>query len=341
MVVVQLPIMRLSLLKFLLKNGILRPFFLPGLDTCMVMFLPEIFRSSAENLLWVAQFASHGCGVPVDEPVILDFSGLRQFDGNLLAALGVLVSKWKSDNRCVCVGDGFADLPQDIQSSEFFKDLPFFSAEGGIASSTCRVCGDKANPRCEALPYRKFSRMDSEAQADFVTELFKYDAWPKMTESVRDALVSCILELFSNAQEHSESEQGVFACGCISSLNHRMLYVTIADAGIGFRVKIENVIGNKMKSSEAIDWGMTEGNTVRQGNPGGLGLKILKEFIVKNDGMLSILSDCGYWELASGQVRMQELDCSFPGTVVTVAVNMDDPKSYRMVGEVADKEASI
>ena len=57
--------------------------------------------------------------------------------------------------------------------------------------------------------------------------------------------------------------------------------------------------------------------------------------------MLSILSDCGYWELASGQVRMQELDCSFPGTVVTVAVNMDDPKSYRMVGEVADKEASI
>ena len=59
----------------------------------------------------------------------------------------------------------------------------------------------------------------------------------------------------------------------------------------------------------------------------------LKEFISKNDGKLSVLSDQGYWEWSSGRERTREFTCSFAGTGVTIVINMDDPQSYRMASE--------
>ncbi|MDO5320234.1 MAG: ATP-binding protein [bacterium] len=266
-----------------------------------------------------------------------DFSNLSDFDENLCAALGVLVSRWQARNRCVQVRLNGASVLPVIKRNSFLGELEiphaWYNHLPGLAPDR-NIRIEDANQQVHSLPYRRIKKTDVEAQAAYVSEVVNEDYWPRMTPALKEALTSCILEVFNNAEEHSESEAGVFVCGYVGKAGQRQLRISIADAGIGFRAKIEKALGKKLSSCKAIVWGMTEGNTVRKGNPGGLGLKLLREFINKNDGKLSVLSDRGYWELSAGKERVKELDNSFPGTLVTIVVNTDDPKSYRLVSEV-------
>ena len=90
-----------------------------------------------------------------------------------------------------------------------------------------------------------------------------------------------------------------------------------------------------MRASDAIDWAMTGTNTTRQGDvPGGLGLKILRDFIELNEGTLSVVSGNGYWCSAPNGMRRKEMVDPFPGTIVTIEVDTSDPKGYQMVDEI-------
>lgn len=303
----------------------------------MVIVFPRTLRTSAGNLLWVAQHVAQCGSMQTTPEVVFDFSQLQDFDVNLCAALGVIVNRWRKENRRVGVRMNAQPVLSTLKQNGFLRELTipyaWYNYLPGLAPDR-NIFFEDAESKVYPLPYRKIGHADNDAQAKYVTEIFNEQWWPRMTTAVRDALASCILEVFNNAVEHSESEDGFFVCGHVGKSGQKQLRISIADAGIGFRAKIEKVMKIKMTSSAAIAWGMTEGNTVRQGIPGGQGLKILKEFISKNDGKLSVLSDQGYWEWSSGRERTREFTCSFPGTVVTIVINMDDPKSYRMSSEV-------
>lgn len=303
----------------------------------MVLVFPQTLRTSAGNLYRMTEIATRSEGLAANEEIVLDFSAVRDLDENLCAALGVFVNRWKSEKHRVSVKLEALTVLSTFKRNHFLNEvhLPYswYNYLPGLAPER-NIQEENADDQVYPLPYRRFQRTDTEAQAEYVKGLLNKEWWPRMTAAVKDALTSCILEVFNNAEEHSESDHGVFVCGHVGKSGQRQLRISIADAGIGFRAKIEKAIGKKMSSSKAIEWGMTEGNTVRRGgNPGGLGLKLLKEFISKNDGRLSVLSDKGFWELSSGKEKTTEFDCSFPGTVVTIVVNTDDPKSYRMASE--------
>lgn len=303
----------------------------------MVIVFPKTLRTSAEDLCWMTEIATRVLVLPQKEEIVLDFSSVRDFDENLCAALGVFVNRWKSESRRVSVNRNAISVLSMFKRNHFLNEvrLPYswYNYLPGLSPDKS-IGVDGSDSKVYPIPYRRFDRTDTDAQADYVKALFNAEWWPRMTDAVKDALISCLLEVFNNAEEHSESDCGVFVCGYVRKAGQRQLRISIADAGIGFRAKIEKTLGKKMLSARAIEWGMTEGNTVRQGNPGGLGLKLLKEFIVKNDGRLNVLSDRGFWELASGKEKVKELDFSFPGTVITIVVNTDDPKSYRLANEV-------
>ncbi|MGN0877088.1 MAG: ATP-binding protein [Kiritimatiellia bacterium] len=285
----------------------------------------------------MASIAAQVDAVVDHRDVFLDFSNLSDFDENLCAALGVLVSRWKTRDRRVHVLVNGAQALPVIKRNGFLGELEipyvWYNHLPGLAPDR-NIRIEDANQQVHSLPYRRIKKTDVEAQAAYVSEIVKEDYWPRVTPALKEALTSCILEVFNNAEEHSESEAGVFVCGHVGKAGQRQLRISIADAGIGFRAKIEKALDKKLSSCKAIAWGMIEGNTVRKGNPGGLGLKLLREFISKNDGKLSVLSDRGYWEFSSGKERVKELDHSFPGTLVTIVINTDDPKSYRLVSEV-------
>jgi hypothetical protein len=143
-----------------------------------------------------------------------------------------------------------------------------------------------------------------------------------------------IFEIFSNAVLHSGTEHGIFSCGQFFP-NKQCLDFSITDLGVGIRERVNQRTGLALSSVEAIKWALSAGNTTKSGPiPGGLGLKILQEFIRLNAGRMQIVSATGYWELAGGQVQTRFFVKPFPGTVVTIEINTADTKSYFLASEL-------
>lgn len=77
-------------------------------------------------------------------------------------------------------------------------------------------------------------------------------------------------------------------------------------------------------------------NTTKRGPvPGGLGLKLLGEFIDLNEGCIQIVSDAGYWKRENKTTVTAQLANPFPGTVVTVGINTADTHSYSLASELS------
>ncbi|MBI4025963.1 MAG: hypothetical protein HY360_13335 [Verrucomicrobia bacterium] len=90
-----------------------------------------------------------------------------------------------------------------------------------------------------------------------------------------------------------------------------------------------------MPADQAIVWATERTHTTRKGNvPGGLGLKLLREFIRLNEGKIQIVSDVGYWQQNGSDSRTAILPHAFPGTVVNIEINTADNRSYRLASEV-------
>jgi hypothetical protein len=94
-----------------------------------------------------------------------------------------------------------------------------------------------------------------------------------------------------------------------------------------------------MSSRAAIKWALIEGNTTKTGNqPGGLGLKLLKDFIRMNKGKLQIVSRFGYYEFSATGDNCIKLDHDFLGTCVNIEVNTQDTSSYYLKSELSSHD---
>jgi hypothetical protein len=97
--------------------------------------------------------------------------------------------------------------------------------------------------------------------------------------------------------------------------------------------------GLDLKPEQAIVWATEARNTTKRGSiPGGLGLKLLVEFIKLNGGRLQIVSDAGYWCLAKDHSGAAPLKSPFPGTVVTIEIDTADTRSYALTSELTEAD---
>ncbi len=112
----------------------------------------------------------------------------------------------------------------------------------------------------------------------------------------------------------------------------------MADLGIGICQNIEDYTGFKFSPEEAIIWATKEFNSTKNsklpGVPGGLGLKILCDFIDLNGGCIRIVSDAGYWRRRDSKIVTRPLNYPFPGTVVSVEINTADTSAYKLASEL-------
>lgn len=114
-----------------------------------------------------------------------------------------------------------------------------------------------------------------------------------------------------------------------------LLNFTVADLGVGIRQNILDYVGLDLAAEDAIVWATEENNTTRRGPiPGGLGLKLLREFIDLNGGCLQIVSDAGFWQTKDERVSTARLGHPFPGTVVYIGINTADLNSYCLTSEL-------
>ena len=148
-----------------------------------------------------------------------------------------------------------------------------------------------------------------------------------------------IFEILSNAVIHSKTELGIFSCGQFFPKYHRLDF-SIADLGIGIRNNVKQNANLDLTAEKAIQWALEGNNTTKKGSiPGGLGLKLLCEFIKMNKGRIQIVSDKGYWELSNnGQIQTQSFLNPFPGTVVNIEINTADTNSYCLSSEISPED---
>jgi signal transduction histidine kinase len=111
---------------------------------------------------------------------------------------------------------------------------------------------------------------------------------------------------------------------------HHRLDISIADAGIGIPRKVNEAFGVTLSPVAALRWALREGHTTKKGLPGGVGLKLLKDFIQINGGCVQIASGGAFWEFKAGKETFWPFAQPFPGTAVNLEVNTDDPRIYHL-----------
>jgi len=242
----------------------------------------------------------------------LEMSGCEWMDANMCAPLGAILCA--KDLGQVEMSGMRAGLEEILSKNGFLEKLGVGTRAFDTYGTTIEFC--------------RFDHPDIRQFMDYLTGEFKGKGLPDMTEELRREFRRSIAELFLNAVEHSETERGVFTCGQLFP-NKNLLNFSVADLGIGMRERILRDTGQAMSAPDAIWWAVR--HTTRkaeEGRPGGLGLKLIREFINLNGGTIEIVSDRGYWEFHSGQETLRELECVFPGTVVNIQIDTADTKSY-------------
>lgn len=189
------------------------------------------------------------------------------------------------------------------------------------------------------IPYRRFEARDDRYFASYIEEEFvRRSEMPKMSVGLAKKFRESVFEIFSNAVIHSQTKLGIFSCGQYFPRRDRLDFA-VTDLGIGIRQNVLRNVGLNLRADQAISWATEERNTTKRGKiPGGLGLKLLKEFITLNRGRIQIVSDSGYWALEEGQTISGELTYRFPGTVVSIEIDTADRRSYKLSSEISEKD---
>lgn len=241
-----------------------------------------------------------------------DMQATRWFDADMCAPFGALIKKLGQQQ----VEVSLVNLQNDV--SNVLLRNGFMAHHGGDILP---------DPYHTTIAYQEFSVNDEVVFSGYIGEkLVHHRGWPKMPTELRKAFRRNICEVFNNAVDHSNTKLGVFSCGQFYP-NKKHLNFTIADLGIGIRKNIKTHRGIDQSSVEAINWATSGHTTKPDSRTGGMGLKTLCHFLDKNEGVVRIVSDDGYWQRNSGKITSGVLSPPFPGTVVNLEINTADTKS--------------
>lgn len=281
---------------------------------------PDI-HSTVDGFSKIAEIYHRAVGAK-ERTVMLSLGNTRWIDANMCAPLGAMLYKLL-EKKDVTIRQPSSRLGDILSRNGFWREF------GGASKP------DFANT---TIAFRRFELLEEDRFQEYLDLNWRGKGIPKMTPALRRALLGNIGEVFNNAATHSHSQAGVFSCGQYFPTKKRLSFC-IADVGVGIRTNVERFTGKSWDPVRAIEWALVGRNTTRTGNiPGGLGLKVLREFIQKNKGKIQIVSDGGYWEEEDGVSRTALLPRPFPGTIVNLEVNTADKHSYKLKSEVSIKD---
>jgi hypothetical protein len=255
-----------------------------------------------------------------DQIIELDFSNTSWFDANICAPLGALLHRLRAEGKTIQIGNLNQGVKKILSKNAFLKDFGM-TTEADVNRTT--------------MQYSRFEPVQEKVFPSYVETHFKGKGIPKMSPLLAAKFKEGILELFSNAVLHSDTKHGIFVCGQYFPRSKRLDF-SIVDMGVGIRHNVQTKKGLIMKAEDAIEWALTGNNTTKTGSiPGGLGLKLIRDFIQLNGGRIQIVSDAGYWETQKEKNTVLPFTAPFPGTLVNIEINTADKCSYQLASETA------
>lgn len=238
------------------------------------------------------------------------------FGANMAAPLGAILDRLSPLNTIQ-----FAEMDTEIQS---ILQKNHFLSHFGYAN--------QSDTYSTTIPYQKLKPTDGRFFMTYVQkELLARSELPSMSESLKRKMAESIFEVFVNAQMHSESEH-IYTCGQFFPKKEKIEFC-ITDSGIGFKERVQRRFSQSVSSLAAIRWALEDQNTTKQNVSGGIGLALLKEFILKNKGKLQIVSDRGFYQLGADGEKAQLLSHRFPGAIINVQFMTNDKTNYFLKSE--------
>lgn len=292
----------------------------------MIHYLPTV-RSRKDGFDHLAELAAETKEM-FNSVLQLDFSQCGFFEANMTAPLAAVLTKLSVErfNRIEIV-----NIPPAIKNILCKNRFLVFYGYDPINDVNQTV-----------LPLIRLQLKDGNRFADYLNEHMNGKGIPPMTKAMDKMFRGSVFEVFQNAVLHSDSEPGVFICGQFYPQKHR-LDLTITDAGIGVRTNVRRYLKNdNLSSVSAIKWVLHEGHTTKTGRqPGGMGLKFLKEFVKLNGGMIQLVSRFGFYEYNkdnSGFESFSKLTADLTGTTVNLEINTSDTCTYQLSSEISPKD---
>lgn len=257
------------------------------------------------------------------ETIDIDMSQVSWFEANMCAPFGAILYKVSRNSNSVSISNISSEV-EDILS------------RNGFLSNYGRLL--KPDKYGSTIQYKRFKPEDDRYFASYISNNLTGKGIPQMSSGLHKKFLESIFEIFSNAVIHSRTKMGIYSCGQFFYKKQRLDF-SVADLGMGIRMNLQEKAGIKLSAEQAIEWAMTGRNTTKNGPvPGGLGLKLLQEFISMNQGRILIASDRGYWELNDGNKILKKFKHQFPGTVVNIEINTADTSSYCLTSEIKPDE---
>jgi hypothetical protein len=242
------------------------------------------------------------------------------FAANMSAALGAVLDKFTANLNDI----HFDYLSPQIETILLKNDfLTYFGKQRSVDVNHTTIKFLKLNPT-DGKYFKNY--VIEELIEGHITDL------PQMSNGVKEKMVEAIYEIFVNAQIHSETEF-IYTCGQFFPTKNKIEF-TIVDTGIGFREKINRRFGSNLRATQAIKWAVEEKKTTKEGISGGLGLAVLREFVILNKGKMQIISNEGFYQFNSDGETLNEFQGEFPGTIVNLQFRTDDNNNYSLKSEI-------
>jgi len=245
------------------------------------------------------------------------------------------ISKWFAANLSSPLGGVVDKLVNNLNDIKFKTE---YSIERILKKNNflSHFGYDKINDSNNTtIEYLKLKPSDSRYFHEYIiNELINRKELPEMSNELNKKISESIFEIFTNAQIHSQSDF-IYVCGQFFPAKHKIEF-TITDMGIGFKNIINNRFKKGLSSTQAIDWAINDGNSTKKNVTGGIGLAILKEFIIENKGKFQIISDDGFYQLSNNHEEKKLFKNKFPGTIINMQFRTNDRNSYSSIDVIND-----
>ena len=241
----------------------------------------------------------------VNQTISIDFYKLNFLDGNLCALFLSMMFRLQVNNNLKFSTD-----------HEFIRKRFSVLARNGFIKLEEAISDDQKSTVC--LQY--FSTKNLNEFIAYLTDDLMNHRGLNLTEAESYKIIDSLIEIATNIEIHSNTEEPFFACGQYYPENG-VLKFSMVDMGNGFLPAIEaKTVGRISTDFDAIQWALKIGNTTKLNEPGGLGLSDLKNYFADNNGHLQIITGTAFWstEFDGSKVKFQQFGASCYGTMINL-----------------------